>query len=257
VAGTFDVTSETATNKWRSSVFSIVGRFVGILVLSGVAALLASPSATAHVDAILDGGGPGETGLITLRVPGESGNPATTKVEVRIPDDIQIRTVLAQPVPGWRLDIKKKKTNPPIYKNDGTPVDEVVSSVTWTATGSGIQPGQFDDFVLEAGPLPDVETLALPTFQTFADGTTDAWTEPAPEGSDPEFPVPSVKLGASSAAGASGGGGVTPVVAWTALGFAVIAVVLGIFSIDRARRSAHPAASPAADSAPERSAVTD
>jgi uncharacterized protein YcnI len=215
-----------------------------------VAALLASPPATAHVDAILEGGGPGETGLITLRVPGESGNPATTKVEVRIPDDIQIRTVLAQPVPGWRLDIKKKKTNPPIYRDDGTPVDEVVSSVTWTATGPGILQGQFDDFVLEAGPLPDVETLALPTFQTFADGTTDAWTEPAPEGSDPEFPVPAVKLGANSDAGSSSGGGTTSVIAWTALGFAVIAVALGIFSIDRARRSTHPERPGGVDSAP-------
>ena len=62
--------------------------------------------------------------------------------------------------------------------------------MTWTATGPGIMPGQFDDFVLEANPMPDVETLTLPTFQTFADGTTDAWTEPAPKGSDPEFPVP-------------------------------------------------------------------
>lgn len=234
----------------------ILVRIVGVFLLSGLAALLVSPSAAAHVDAILEGGGPGETGLITLRVPGESANPATTKVEVRIPDDIQIRTVLAQPVPGWKLDIKKKKTNPPIYRDDGTRVDEVVSSVTWTATGPGILPGQFDDFVLEAGPLPDVETLALPTYQTFVDGTTDAWTEPVPEGSDPEFPVPFVNVGASSGAGSSGGGGVTSVIAWTALGFAVIAVALGVLSIDRARRSAHPA-SPSAVAPPERSAVTE
>ncbi len=234
----------------------ILLRVAGVFIVSAVMALLASPSATAHVDAILDGGGPGETGLITLRVPGESGNPATTKVEVRIPDDIQIRTVLAQPVPGWRLDIKKKKTNPPIYRDDGTPVDEVVSSVTWTATGPGIMPGEFDDFVLEAGPLPDVETLALPTYQTFADGTTDAWTEPVPEGSDPEFPVPSVNVGASSDTGSSGGGGMTSVIAWTALGFAVIAVALGIFSIDRARRSADAGSLDSA-APPERSAVTE
>ena len=173
-------------------------RIVGIFVVSSAAALLTSPSATAHVGAYLEGGAPGEIGLITLRVPAESDNPPTTKVEVRIPDDIQIRTVRPQPVTGWQLDIKKKKTNPTIYRDDGTPVDEVVSSVTWTATGPGIMPGQFDEFVLEANPMPDVETLTLPTFQTFADGTTDAWTEPAPEGSDPEFPVPSVTVGASA-----------------------------------------------------------
>jgi uncharacterized protein YcnI len=214
----------------------ILLRIVGIFLLTGVAALLTSPSAIAHVNAVIDGGVPGETGLITLRVPAESDKPPTTKVEVRIPDDIQIRTVRAQPVAGWRIDIKKKKTNPPMYRDDGTPVDEVVSSVTWTATGPGITTGQFDDFVLEAGPLPDIETLTLPTMQTFADGTTDAWVEPAPEGSDPEFPVPTVTLGASSNS-ATGAGAMTSVIAWTALGFAVIAVALGVFAIDRARRS--------------------
>lgn len=232
-------------------------RIVGVLMISGVAALLASPSATAHVGAYIDGGVPGETGLITLRVPAESDNPPTTKVEVRIPDGIQIRTVRPQPVAGWQLDIKKKKTNPTIYRDDGTPVDEVVSSVTWTATGPGIMPGQFDDFVLEAGPLPDVETLALPTIQTFADGTADAWTEPAPEGSDPEFPVPTVTLGSSGETAASGGNAMTSVIAWTALGFAVIAVALGIFAIDRARRSADDAGSVSAAAPPERSAVTE
>jgi uncharacterized protein YcnI len=230
-------------------------RIVGVFLISGVAALIASPSATAHVDAYLEGGGPGETGLITLRVPAESGNPPTTKVEVRIPDDIQIRTVLARPIAGWQLDIKKKKTDPPIYRDDGTPVNEVVSSVTWTATGPGILPGQFDDFVLEAGPLPDVDSLALPTFQTFADGTTDAWTEPAPEGSDPEFPVPTVTVGAGTDA-SSGGGGMTSVVAWTALGFAVIAVALGIFAIDRVRRSQDGGA-PGAAMPAERSTVSE
>jgi uncharacterized protein YcnI len=237
-------------------VLKILVRIVGIFVLSGVAALLTSPSATAHVGAYLEGGAPGEIGLITLRVPAESDNPPTTKVEVRIPDDIQIRTVRPQPVAGWRLDIKMKKTNPTIYRDDGTPVDEVVSSVTWTATGPGIMPGQFDEFVLEANPMPDVETLTLPTFQTFADGTTDAWTEPAPEGSDPEFPVPSVTVGASADAVSSGGSAMTSVIAWTALGFAVIAIALGIFSIDRARRFAHPAP-PGAAPPPEHPTVTE
>jgi uncharacterized protein YcnI len=237
-------------------VLKILLRVVGVFLVSGVVALVVSPSATAHVGAYLEGGGPGETGLITLRVPAESDNPATTKVEVRIPDDIQIRTVRPQPVAGWQLDIQKKKTNPPIYRDDGTPVEEVVSSVTWTATGPGILPGQFDDFVLEAGPLPDVETLTLPTIQTFADGASDAWTEPAPEGSDPEFPVPTVSVGASTDSTSSAGSAMTSVIAWTALGFAVIAVALGIFAIDRARRSADSGSLGAA-APPERSAVTE
>jgi uncharacterized protein YcnI len=228
-------------------------RSMGIFLVSGVVAVLGSPSAAAHVDAYLDGAGPGETGLITLRVPTESGTAATTKVEVRIPDDVQLRTVLVQPVAGWEIQTTKREIDPPLYKSDGTPVTEVVSTVTWTTTGPGILPGQFDEFALEAGPLPDVDTLALPTLQTFSDGTTDAWTQPATEG-EPEFPAPTVTLGASTDS-ASGGSGMGSVIAWTALGFAVIAVALGIFAIDRAARRSADADSSDAAPDPARSAV--
>lgn len=217
-------------------------RIVGAFSVSAVVAVLVSPSAAAHIDAYLDGAGPGEFGLITLRVPTESGTAATTKVEVRIPDDVQLRTVLVQPVPGWQVASTKRKIDPPLYKDDGTPVHEVVSSVTWTATGPGILPGQFVEFGLDAGPMPEAATLALPTVQTFSDGTADEWTQPAPEGSDPEFPVPSVAIGAAPAA-ASGGGDLLPVIAWAALGLSVVALALGVFAIDRAaRRSAAPSA---------------
>lgn len=58
-AGTFDVDSKTAIHKRRWSVLKILVRIVGTLIVSGVAALLASPSAAAHVDAILEGGDQG------------------------------------------------------------------------------------------------------------------------------------------------------------------------------------------------------
>lgn len=202
----------------------------------GAAALFASPLAAAHVVASIDGGGPGEWGLITLRVPTE-GEVTTTKVEVRIPDDVQIRSVLAQPVPGWKLEVAKRPADPPMSKDDGTPVNEIVRSVTWTATGPGIPPGQFDDFALDAGPLPDVDTLTLPTVQFFADGTSREWNQPASEGTDPESPVPSVAVRVSADAAPSSDGGMTPVIAWTALGFAIIAVALGVYAVDQARRS--------------------
>src|SRR5688500_5604374 len=79
-AGTFDVDSKTAFHKRRWSVLKTLVRIVGIFLLSGVAALLAIPSSAADVNAYFDGGGPGETGLITLRVPAESDNPTTIKV---------------------------------------------------------------------------------------------------------------------------------------------------------------------------------
>ena len=84
--------------------------------------------------------------MVTLGVPTEAGKPATTKVSVRIPDDTPMRTVRPQPVAGWNVAITKRTIDPPVYKDDGTPVTEVVDTVTWTATGPGIDTGQFAQF---------------------------------------------------------------------------------------------------------------
>ncbi|MCH9729383.1 MAG: YcnI family protein [Actinomycetia bacterium] len=224
-----------AERKWGWPVLKNLLRGAGVFVMGAALAMLVSPIAAAHISVELDGAGPGEFGLISIRVPTESGAAATTKVQVRIPEDVQLRTVLAGPVAGWSIDIKKR-TIPPIYKDDGTPVTEVVDSVTWTATGPGIAPGQFGQFALDVGPLPDAATLALPTVQTFSDGTVKDWSQTEAEGEDPEFPVPTVTIGAASGA-ENGASTVASVIPWAALGFSVIALALGVFAIDRAAAS--------------------
>lgn len=218
-------------------VFTSLRRVAGALMVSVVVAVIASPAAAAHVDAKLDGTGPGGFGVVTLGVPTETGKPATTKVEVRIPDETPLRTVRPQPVAGWTLDITKRTIDPPLRKDDGTPVTEVVDTVTWTATGEGIPSGQFGQFAIYAGPLPDADILKLPTTQTFSDGTNEAWTEPATGAEKPKFPVPAAPI--TKAAGS-----ILPIVAWSALGMSVIALALAVFGIDRASRR-----SPGADSA--------
>lgn len=212
--------------------FKSLRRVAGVLLVGAVVAVTTSPAAAAHVDAKLDGAGPGGFGVVTLGVPTEAGKPATTKVEVRIPEQTPLRTVRAEPAAGWQLEVTKRKIDPPLLKDDGTPVTEVVSTVTWTATGAGIPSGQFARFALYVGPLPDADTLALPTTQTFSDGTTEAWSELASGGETPKFPVPTAAI-------AKGASSVVPIVAWSALGLAVIALALAVFGIDRAsRRSA-------------------
>ena len=215
--------------------FTSLRRVAGALTVGAVMAVMTSPAAAAHVAAELDGAGPGGFGVVTLGVPTEAGKPATTKVEVRIPDDTPMRTVRPQPLAGWNVAVTKRKVDPPLRKDDGTPVTEVVNTVTWTTTGTGIPSGQFVQFALYAGPLPDADTLALPTTQTFSDGTTEAWTEPATGGEKPKFPVPTATIAKAT-------GSVLPIVAWSSLGLSVIALALAVFGIDRAsRRSPAPA----------------
>lgn len=217
--------------------FTSLRRVAGVVLVSGVLALITSPSASAHVDAKLDGAGPGGFGVVTLGVPTEAGKPATTKVEIRIPEETPLRTVRAEPVAGWTLDIQKRTIDPPLRKDDGTPVNEVVSAVTWTATGTGIPQGQFQEFALYLGPMPDADTLALPTIQTFSDGSTEAWTERDAGSDKPKFPVPTVAIGQKAS-----GGGLQPVISWTALGLSVVGLGLGVFAIDRASRRQSAAA---------------
>jgi hypothetical protein len=78
--------------------------------------------------------------------------------------------------------------------------------------------------------MPDADTFALPTTQTFSDGTSEAWTEQNTGGDKPKFPVPTVTIGQQAT------GGLLPVIAWTALGLSVVGLGLGVFAIDRASR---------------------
>lgn len=212
--------------------FTSLRRAAATLAVGAAVAVLASPAAAAHVDARLDGTGPGGFGVVTIGVPTEAGKPATTKVQVRIPDETPLRTVRPQPVAGWQIAITKRTIDPPLRKDDGSPVTEVVDTVTWTSTGEGIPSGQFAQFAIYLGPLPDAATLNLPTTQTFSDGTTEAWTEPASSGEKPKFPVPAATIAKPASS-------VLPIVAWSALGLSGVALALAVLGIDRAsRRSA-------------------
>lgn len=50
-------------NQMEVPVFAYLMRTTGVLIAGATVALLASPSAAAHIDATLDGTGPGEFGV--------------------------------------------------------------------------------------------------------------------------------------------------------------------------------------------------
>ena len=63
-----------------------------------------------------------------------------------------------------------------------------------------MNPGEFQEFNVSAGPLPsDVDELAFPAIQTYADGEEVRWIEEQAEGGDePDFPVPVLTLTAAT-----------------------------------------------------------
>ena len=75
-------------------------------------------------------------------------------------------------------------------------VTEAVSKITWTATGGGLEPGQFDLFTISAGPLPTKPSkLEFKAVQTYSDGTVVRWIQPTVKGApEPDHPAPTLTL---------------------------------------------------------------
>lgn len=132
---------------------------------------------------------------LTFRVPNESATAGTVRLEVDLPTDTPFTSVSYQPIPGWSAEVIRGALPKPVTIK-GTSVAEAPLKVVWTADkGTQIAPGQFQQFVISAGPVPDTGHILLPATQTYSDGTVVAWDEPAPASGDhPEHPAPTLYI---------------------------------------------------------------
>jgi uncharacterized protein YcnI len=217
-------------------------RRIAIIAISAVAVLLATAtSAWAHVTVSAPGAvsGGGDQ-LITFRVPTESDTASTTGLKLQLPTDTPIASVLVQPVPGWTATITTAKLATPITTDDGQ-ITEAVSEIDWKAgsTADGIAPGQFQEFILIAGQVPDADSLTFKVIQDYSDGTTVAWTDVAAKGSkaDLEHPAPVLDLSASAAKSDSGSSNTGPIIL-SIIALVLAAGALGVAIVTRAKRAA-------------------
>ncbi|HEY7225177.1 MAG TPA: YcnI family protein [Micromonosporaceae bacterium] len=186
--------------------------------------------ASAHVTVNSDTAQQGGYAKLTFRVPNEKDAANTVKVEVDLPQDTPIASVSVKPVAGWTADVQMSKLASPLTDDDGAQVTEAVSKIVWTAgQGSAIGPGQFQEFDISAGPLPDADQIVFKALQYYSDGDIVRWIdEPSPgvAEADLEHPAPTLKL--TSAAAESTTGGSSNSVAGAALGLGIAGVVLGL-----------------------------
>jgi periplasmic copper chaperone A len=169
-------------------------------VAAGVATLLGSGLASAHVTAKVLGEAATQGGYskITFRVPNEEEAAGTIKVEVKFPQETPLSSARTKPMPGWTAQINKVTLAKPVKVNNAE-VKEAVGSVVWTAQGTRINPGEFQEFELSVGPLPEADELVMPAIQTYDDGTVVAWDAPPAEGAEePEHPAPVIALAAGT-----------------------------------------------------------
>jgi uncharacterized protein len=165
-----------------------------------VAMLALAAPASAHVTISAPGATRGASdAVVTFRVPTESDTASTTGLQVQLPTDTPIAGVLVLPMPGWTHTQKTVKLAKPISTDDGD-ITEAVAEIDWTATAGGVKPGEFGEFVVMAGQLPDAPQLTFKAVQIYSDGSRTSWTEvPAPGSTaEPEHPAPSLDLASAA-----------------------------------------------------------
>ncbi|MFC0601789.1 YcnI family protein [Streptomyces palmae] len=183
-----------AINTQRLRRLSVLGG-----VSAGAVVLLAAAPALAHVSVQPGQAEKGGYSVINFKVPNERDDAATVKLEVTVPTDHPLASVMPQPVPGWDVKVSKSKLDKPIEMH-GQKIDEAVSKVTWTAQKKGIEPGTFQQFPLSVGQLPqDADQIVFKALQTYDDKEVVRWIEPPKEGApEPESPAPVLKLVAAA-----------------------------------------------------------
>ncbi|RKR90533.1 uncharacterized protein YcnI [Micromonospora pisi] len=162
--------------------------------------------ASAHVTVNPKEASQGGYGRVAFRVPNESDTASTTKIEVNLPENAPIASVSTIPVPGWTVELEKRKVDPPLEVH-GSKVTEAVAKITWTATAdAAVKPEQFQEFGVSMGPLPEVDQLIFKVLQTYSDGEIARWIdEPAAAGAEaPEHPAAVLKLTPAAAAASAG-----------------------------------------------------
>ncbi|MFJ6100339.1 YcnI family protein [Streptomyces sp. NPDC092359] len=188
--------SRVSTSRSRTSASRVA--LAGGIALSSV--VLLSGPAFAHVSVQPQGeAAKGGYATVNIKVPNERDDASTVKLEVSFPLDHPLASVMPQPVPGWKAEVTRSKLSKPLELH-GKKINEAVSKVTWTADGSKIGPGQFQQFPLSLGQLPeDADQLVLKAIQTYDNKEVVRWIEEQKEGAEePQSPAPVLKLSAAS-----------------------------------------------------------
>jgi uncharacterized protein len=199
-----------------TSPFRVLVR-IGTGLSAGLAATIALPGvAAAHITVQPDAAEAGSFSVVAFRVPSERDDARTTRLRVVLPDDHPIGSVQTTPVPGWSVATSTRTLATPITLF-GEKLSKVVSQVTWTATNRGLAPGQFQDFSLSLGQLPESGEMVFRAVQTYSNGEQVNWNEVSADRSvEPEHPAPTLRITPAAAgqgstdASTTGGTGASP-----------------------------------------------
>lgn len=174
-------------------------RALSLAVTLGLAAaltVLGAPAASAHVTVRAESAAAGGYTVLRFRAPTESQDASTTALTVHLPDGTPFTSVRTSPVPGWSVELVESDLDSPVEVSSGATVHRAVTQIRWTADSAedALAPGEFGEFPVSVGPLPDPGTVYFPVVQGYSDGTEVDWTQQAEGDADPEHPAPSLEV---------------------------------------------------------------
>jgi uncharacterized protein YcnI len=100
--------------------------------------------ASAHVTVQPQETSQGKYEVFTVRVPSESEDVQTMKVEVKFPEEVNITRFEAKP--GWTYEVQKDDTGK-------------ITSATWTTEGKGLTASEFVQFNVQGKVADDAEEI--------------------------------------------------------------------------------------------------
>ena len=139
---------------------------ISLLAVFVVAFFAFAATISAHVTVSPEKVEQGAYEIFSVKVPTEGEQP-TTKVMVKAPDGVNISRVA--PMFDWSYEMEKSE-------------DGKVTSITWTANGEGLLPGEFTQFNMQGKVGEDATSLEWKAYQTYADGKVVEWV--GAEGAD-------------------------------------------------------------------------
>jgi uncharacterized protein YcnI len=178
-----------------------VACFSALSVASAATTLALATPVSAHVTVDPSTTAAGSYTVLTIAVPHGCEESSTTKVAIKIPE--QILAVTPTRNPFWDAQVTIEELDRPVKDAHGNAVTERVATVEYSAK-TPLPHDQRDAFELSL-QLPDAAgtTLTFPTVQTCEKGET-AWVEVPTDGAgadDLEHPAPAVTITAADESG--------------------------------------------------------
>ena len=141
-----------------------------LISLTAVGLLAGAGVASAHVTVNPSEAAAGGFTKLTFRVPNESPTAGTVALTVDLPTDHPFAYVSVKQVPGWTWSDHQDHAARAGHR--GRHHDQGGRHLGHLDRDPGTQigPGEFAEFDISAGPVPDAETLVFPPTQTYSDG---------------------------------------------------------------------------------------